>query len=65
MYRYILDLELPVLIVLSKSDKLSKTELFKSLTHAKEQFFGQEIIPVSSKSKLGIFELEKILKNSF
>lgn len=65
MYRYILDLELPVLIVLSKSDKLSKTELFKSLTHVKEQFFGQEIIPVSSKSKLGIFELEKILKNSF
>lgn len=65
MYRYILDLELPVLIVLSKSDKLSKTELFKSLAHAKEQFFGQEIIPVSSKSKLGIFELEKILKNSF
>lgn len=65
MYRYVLDLELPVLIVLSKSDKLSKTELFKSLTHAKEQFFGQEIIPVSSKSKLGIFELEKILKNSF
>ena len=65
MYRYILDLELPVLIVLSKSDKLSKTELFKSLTHAKEHFFGQEIITVSSKSKLGIFELEKILKNSF
>ena len=31
MYQYILDLELPVLIVLSKSDRLSKSELKKYL----------------------------------
>ncbi|ATU05284.1 ribosome biogenesis GTP-binding protein YsxC [Candidatus Gracilibacteria bacterium HOT-871] len=63
MYQYILDLELPVLIVLSKSDRLSKSELKKSENYAKQKFFGQEILPISSKTKLGISELEKILKN--
>jgi GTP-binding protein EngB required for normal cell division len=51
MYKYILDLGLPVTIVLSKIDKLSKSEVAKSLAHAKNQFFGQEIIPVSSLKK--------------
>ena len=63
MYQYILDLELPVLIVLSKSDRLSKSELKKSENYAKQKFFWQEILPISSKTKLGISELEKILKN--
>ena len=62
MYQYILDLELPVLIVLSKSDRLSKSELKKSENYAKQKFFWQEILPISSKTKLGISELEKILK---
>jgi GTP-binding protein EngB required for normal cell division len=39
MYKYILDLELPVLIVLSKIDKLSNSEYQKSLKFAKETFF--------------------------
>ena len=63
MYQYIFDLELPVLIVLSKSDRLSKSELKKSENYAKQKFFWQEILPISSKTKLGISELEKILKN--
>ena len=63
MYQYILDLELPVLIVLSKSDRLSKSELKKSENYAKQKFFWQEILSISSKTKLGISELEKILKN--
>lgn len=65
MYQYILELELPVLIVLSKSDKLSKTELLKSVNFAKEKFFWQEVLPVSSKNKLNIIELERALKKSF
>jgi GTP-binding protein len=52
MYKYVLELELPVTIVLSKIDKIGKNELNKSLAHAKEMFFGQEIIPVSSTKKL-------------
>ena len=62
MYKYILDLGLPVTIVLSKTDKLSKSEVAKSLAHAKNQFFGQEIIAVSSLKKIGIKELTKSIK---
>ena len=62
MYKYILDLGLPVTIVLSKTDKISKSEVKKSLMHAKNQFFGQEIIPVSSTKKIWIKELSKSIK---
>lgn len=62
MYKYILDLWLPVTIVLSKIDKLSKSEIAKSLAYVKNQFFGQEIIPVSSLKKVWIKELEKSIK---
>jgi len=62
MYKYILELELPVTIVLSKIDKIGKNELNKSLAHAREVFFGQEIIPVSSTKKLWINELTKSIK---
>lgn len=62
MYKYILELGLPVTIVLSKTDKLSKNEVAKSLAHTKNQFFWQEIIPVSSLKKTWIRELEKSIK---
>jgi GTP-binding protein EngB required for normal cell division len=39
MYKYILELGLPVTIVLSKIDKLSKNEVNKSLSHSKKHFF--------------------------
>lgn len=64
MYKYILDLELPVTIVLSKSDKLSNSELAKSLSHAKEVFFWQEIIATSSTKKTWLKQLESIIKKS-
>ena len=49
MFKYIQGLELPVLIVLSKVDKLSKSDTSKSLKHAEDIFFGQEIITASVK----------------
>lgn len=64
MYQFILDLELPILIVLSKSDKLSKSELQKSIDYTKKEFFWQDILAVSSKNRNWIFELEKIIKKS-
>lgn len=64
MYKYILELELPVTIVLSKIDKLSKNELAKSLSHAKNMFFGQEIIAVSSLKKTWVDVLTKSIKKS-
>jgi GTP-binding protein len=64
MYKYILGLELPVTIVLSKIDKISRTELDKSLSKAKNDFFWQEIIPVSSTKRTGIIELDKSIRKS-
>lgn len=59
MYKYLLRLELPVTIALSKTDKLSINDLNKSIQKAKDSFFWQEIIPVSSVTKIWIRELEK------
>lgn len=64
MYKYILSLELPITIVLSKVDKLSNNEISKSIAHAKESFFWQDVIAVSSSKKIGITELCKVIKKS-
>lgn len=64
MYKYILGLELNITIVLSKIDKLSNNEVSKSISHAKEAFFWQEVIAVSSSKKIGINELSKIISKS-
>ncbi len=64
MYKFILDLEMPVLIVLSKIDKLSVNEYKKSLNFAKETFFWQDVIWVSSIKKTWIRELWQALKSS-
>ena len=50
-YKFILDLELPVAVVLSKADKLSKNEIVKAINKAKNDFFGQDIFAVSSTKK--------------
>lgn len=59
MYKYLLWLELPVTIVLSKIDKLSNNDLNKSIKNANDNFFWQEIIAASSVTKVWIRELEK------
>ena len=63
MYKFILDLELPVLIVLSKIDKLPVNEYKKSLNFAKETFFWQDVIWTSSIKKTWIRELGQKLKS--
>ena len=64
MYKYLLDLWLPICVVLSKIDKLKKTEISKALIDAKNDFFWQDIFCVSSKNNMWIKELEKELKKS-
>lgn len=64
MYKYILSLDLPVTIVLSKIDKLWNNEIKKSIEKASEIFFWQEIIPVSSVKKIWIKELGTSIKKS-
>lgn len=64
MYEYILELELPLIVVLSKIDKLGKNEVLKAKKFTEEQFFWVQVFWVSAKNKTWILELEKILKNS-
>jgi len=61
MYKYLLELEIPVSIVLSKIDKLWKNQVQKSINHAKNHFFWQDIFAVSSLKKTWLKELEKHL----
>lgn len=63
-YKYILELELPVTVVLSKADKLSKNDVAKSINKAKNDFFGQTIFAVSSTKKHWLDELDKHLRKS-
>lgn len=62
MYKYLLTLELPLTIVLSKTDKIKANELARAIAEARKVFFGQEIIPVSSLKKVGVKELAKSIK---
>lgn len=64
MFTYIQELWLPILIVLSKIDRLSKSEVDKSLTATQKQFFGQQIIAVSSMKWQWIDELGKIFRET-
>lgn len=48
MFMFLQELEIPLLIVLNKIDKLNATELAKSKKAVKEIFVGQEIITYSA-----------------
>lgn len=63
MYKYFLELGIEVVVVLSKIDKLSRTELDKSIVSAKKHFFWQDIIPISSTKWTNMNELKKYLKS--
>ncbi|MBE6568471.1 MAG: YihA family ribosome biogenesis GTP-binding protein [Ruminococcaceae bacterium] len=56
MIQYLVDTELPFLIVATKSDKLSKTALAKALGEMKETYFSEidiPILPFSSETREG------------
>jgi len=52
MFLYVQELGLPIKIVLSKTDKLSKSEVAKAKNHIEKELFGQKIYPVSSLKKV-------------
>ena len=62
MFKYLDNLGIPLLVVLSKTDKLSKNDIFKSKMHAEKQFFGQQVFPVSATKKDGMKELVSACK---
>ena len=56
MIQYLVDTDLPFLIVATKADKLSKTALEKNISEMKEEYFSEidiTLIPFSSETKLG------------
>ncbi len=61
MFNYLQELQIPLIFVLNKIDKLSNNEINKSILHTKELFFWQEIIGTSAKNNINIDELRKIL----
>lgn len=62
MYSYITnDLKMPITVVLSKIDRLSKNDINKSKFHTQETFFGSRVIPISSSKLDGIDEMRKII----
>ncbi len=62
MYHYITDdLKLPITVVMSKIDKLSRSDSDKSKNHTEKTFFGARVMWVSSTKKDWIDQLRKIL----
>lgn len=64
MYKYLLELGLPIVIVLSKIDKVSSNLLNENIKKTKEIFYWQEVIAVSSKTKNWLRDLSSLIKNS-
>ena len=66
-FENILEKNLPVLIVATKSDKLSKNERAKNLAVIKKSFAIEElpILPYSSKSGEGVSDLLDVIAESF
>lgn len=62
MYNYITnDLKLPITVVMSKIDKLSRGDSDRSKNHTEKTFFGARVMGISSTKKDGIDELRKVL----
>jgi len=64
MFAFVQGLKLPVLIVLSKIDRLSKTEVMKSKMHTEKELFWQQVMAVSSHKRVWIKELFNELADS-
>lgn len=62
MFQYLDELGIPLMIVLSKTDKISKNDIYKSKSHAEKLFFGQQVFAVSATKKDGMKELVRACK---
>jgi GTP-binding protein len=52
MFGYVQKLKIPVIIVLSKTDRLSKSETLKAKNYVEKELFGQQIMAVSSHKRI-------------
>ena len=63
MFNYVQTLEIPVIIVLSKTDRLWKSEVLKAKNYIEKELFGQKVIITSSTKKIWIKELFRELSD--
>jgi len=52
MFGYVQELKIPVIIVLSKTDRLSKSETLKAKNYIEKELFGQQVMAVSSHKRV-------------
>ena len=64
MFLYVQELWIPINIVLSKTDKLWKSEIAKAKSHIERELFGQNVMAVSSLKKVWVSELFNDLADS-
>ena len=65
MFKYLSDLQIPLIFVLNKIDRLSNNEISKSLLHTQEIFFWQEVTVSSAKRNIWIDQLRMDLMACF
>lgn len=63
MVNYLAENEIPAILILTKVDKLSKSELNKNIANISNllRYNKDMIIPTSSEKKIGVSQIEKIL----
>ncbi len=63
MVNYLAENEIPSILILTKVDKLSKSELNKNIANISNllRYNKNMIIPTSSEKKIGVSQIEKIL----
>ena len=66
MLEYLAEHEIPALIILTKIDKLSKSELNKNIENISKmlRYNKNMIIPTSAEKKIGVTAIEQLLKPS-
>lgn len=62
MYQYLKELELPLFIALTKTDKISQIQVNKTLHKTQELFFWEKIFVTSSEKKVWIDDLRHQLE---
>lgn len=65
MFKYLSELEIPLLVVINKIDKLGKNEANKSLSHTESLLFGQKVMVFSATKRIWLDDVMKEIKEVF
>jgi GTP-binding protein len=59
--RFVMQHDIPVLVALTKSDKFSRSDIEKAIARIKKQSRLEDVVAVSSQSRVGCKELEEFI----